>query len=655
MGGSPTRGAFTYTGRAFPQLTGRWFPSVAAFCRAANLSPAMVYNRVHEGWPLIKALDVPRIEISQSHGRIYQVTRLTTGQHYIGLTIVSIAARWRQHVRGAARRGSPLARAIDDDGPENFVVELIEDDIAAEVLPDRERYWIATLGTIWPAGLNRHPGGGMGGGGRHEVEHEGETFRSVGEAAAELAGRHGLTPGAAHQRLRGGKSLDAPLKVVRTCGLGVAGSFLWSRWRAMRNNRASELGTEWQGWERFACDLATLRRTDRMVRIDRSKPWGPDNFVIHRDTYIDHPKVGSVHWTRWRSLLRDADDPGHRGVVEEWRDFNRFEADIATGHTPGAVLVPLDWWRPWGPENFRWGNQADLSRLIGRHGRKHVKHGDYRSRTYKRWASMHNDARRKGTRVEPEWNEYACFRATVGDGVERGLVLIRPDRSRAFGPNNFKLVSRDKYRESLGRFTHGNSGTPLHKRWLALRARATASGAGCDPSWNDFETFADDVGTARPGCDLERIDGMKPYGPGNFRWVDRDARRRAVEARQAAKAESTARKREAQAVTVRGVTYRGLYALAEAYGAPAATVCLRVRSGMTPEEAVTTPNRNIARAKPTQVDGRDFLSMNAALRYVEERYGIRRNTIAMRLQSGLSLQEAARKPLRASKADSSAR
>lgn len=607
----------------------------------------MVYGRVHEGWTLLRALETPRIEIRQDAGAIYLVTRLSTGQRYVGLTLVSVRYRWRQHVRGASRRGSPLARAIDEDGPDGFTVEPIEDRILAADLADRERYWIERLGTLLPEGLNRHRGGAMGGGGRRPVEHEGERFSSVAIASAELARRHGLTESAAHQRLRKGKDLDAPLKIARTRGRGVSRTFLWGRWRSMRNNVASELGPEWQDWDRFAADLEDLRRSDRLVRKDRGKPWGPNNFKIQEGSYVDHPKVGTLHWQRWRTMLQRAEKPGDRGLVEEWRDFDRFEADVEADYASGSIMVPLDWHRPWGPDNFVWGNQSDLSRLVGRHGHKRVVHGEHRSATYRRWASMKNDARRAGDEVAAEWQDYARFRKDVGAGIDAGLVLLRPNRRRPFGPDNHRLVTRQELRASPTSLTHGQTGTPLHRRWSALRSRASGDAAGVDPRWDKFMTFADDVGPDRPGCDLERTDGTLPYGPGNYAWVDVNGRGREVAARQAAKQAAAQELRDARTVTVDGITFRGLYNLAKAFGMPSATVCLRVRQGMTPEEAVKTLNRNMTNAKPVHLDGRDFPSLNSALRYVDERYGIRSNTMQLRLKSGLSLEAAAHKPLRA--------
>lgn len=642
----PVRAPFTYTGRSYPGLAGRWFPSVAAFCREAGIDSGFVYGRMHQGWPLLRALDLPKLETSGRLGAIYLVTRLSTGERYVGLTCVSVRSRWSQHIRSAPKRASPLGRAILDDGAEGFTVETLEEGVSTEELADRERAWIEKLGTRIPFGLNYHRGGALGGGGQRTLEVDGERFRSVLEASEAMAKRHGLTPGAAHQRLRKGMSLETPLKVFQTRGKGVAGSFLWSRWRAMRNNVNSELSDHWQNWEQFAADLAALAPSDRLVRIDNRQPWGPDNFNIHPGSLIDHPKVGTVHWQRWRNLLKSADREAGRGIVEDWRDFDAFERDVSSGFVRGKVLVPLDWFRPWGPTNFRWGSQAELSALIGRFGRKATRHGECATPAYKRWLSMHNDARRSGCGVAAPWHDYPTFRDAVIDGVEQGLVLLRPDRRQPWGPANFRLATRSEYRKSLGRFTHGASNTPLHRRWASLRARVALSGAACDPGWDSFEQFAKDVGPDRAECDLERRDATLAYGPGNFTWVDRRERSAAVALAKADKAIAGEEKRKARQVVVEGVVYRGLYALAEAYRLPASTVCLRVRQGMTPEEAVLAPNKNAAAAKPVVLDGQNFESLGAAFRYVETRYGVRENAMRERMRSGLSLQKAAHKPLR---------
>jgi hypothetical protein len=128
-------------------------------------------------------------------------------------------------------------------------------------------------------------------------------------------------------------------------------------------------------------------------------------------------------------------------------------------------------------------------------------------------------------------------------------------------------------------------------------------------------------------------------------WVNRAERKANTETRKRAKRTTAQMAREAKKVSVEGVTYRGLYAVAKAYGVPASTVCFRVRNGMTPEEAVLIPNKNMAVAEPVTLDGHQFQSRNAALSYVEKQYGIQKSTMQFRLKSGLTLDEAARKPL----------
>ena len=224
---------------------------------------------------------------------------------------------------------------------------------------------------------------------------------------------------------------------------------------------------------------------------------------------------------------------------------------------------------------------------------------------------------------------------------------VKRRRSRSRDLDLCWLVTRRELHANPTNVTHGQTGTPLHRRWFALRSRASGDTAGLDPRWDNFLAFAAGVGPDRTECELERIDGSLPYGPENYVWVNIEERGRKIAARRSAKRAAARAERDARAVTVGGMTYRGLYELAKAYGMPAATVCLRVRQGMTPEKAITTPNRNTARAKPVHLDGRDFLSMKSALRYVEKRYGIRSNTMQLRLKSGLSFEAAAHKPLRA--------
>lgn len=80
--------------------------------------------------------------------------------------------------------------------------------------------------------------------------------------------------------------------------------------------------------------------------------------------------------------------------------------------------------------------------------------------------------------------------------------------------------------------THGQSKSPLYKRWKSMRARCYypgnssyryygAKGIGVDPAWATFEAFAEwALGTGfQPDLELDRIDPGRYYGPANCRWA----------------------------------------------------------------------------------------------------------------------------------------
>ncbi len=103
---------------------------------------------------------VKRVLKGESPSGIYKITRLKTGEIYIGRS-VDVKARWVQHVKSAYHVGtiahSILHTTMAQDGIENFTFELLERVSKAD-LGIREKYWIDFYGSN-SYGLNEKAGG----------------------------------------------------------------------------------------------------------------------------------------------------------------------------------------------------------------------------------------------------------------------------------------------------------------------------------------------------------------------------------------------------------------------------------------------------------------------------------------------------------------
>jgi hypothetical protein len=97
-------------------------------------------------------------------GVIYQISCITTNLKYIGQATqfkykngkpynYGASGRWNDHVATAHVRNTPLCRTIQQHGRDNFVVEVLEEDLL-ENLDEREAHYIAERNTIHPHGYN---------------------------------------------------------------------------------------------------------------------------------------------------------------------------------------------------------------------------------------------------------------------------------------------------------------------------------------------------------------------------------------------------------------------------------------------------------------------------------------------------------------------
>lgn len=113
---------------------------------------------------------------------VYLLTCIPTGSRYVGITLLPLPQRWRQHVSLAMRNGrtGALQKAILDHGEAAFDMKAMRSVVGLDAACNAEREEIARLGTLWPDGMNMNEGGGVRAGFRHSQE----TIRKMREAAA---------------------------------------------------------------------------------------------------------------------------------------------------------------------------------------------------------------------------------------------------------------------------------------------------------------------------------------------------------------------------------------------------------------------------------------------------------------------------------------
>ena len=103
---------------------------------------------------------VKRVLNGRAPSGIYKITRLKTGEIYIGKS-TDIKARWQQHVKTAFGVGtiahSILHTTMEKDGVENFTFEMIEE-VPKDNLTEREKFYIEFYNSK-KYGLNQKAGG----------------------------------------------------------------------------------------------------------------------------------------------------------------------------------------------------------------------------------------------------------------------------------------------------------------------------------------------------------------------------------------------------------------------------------------------------------------------------------------------------------------
>lgn len=288
--------AFVYEGKELPELVGKHFHGTSALLLAIGRygDRSLIWSRIKAGWSLDTALSVPTAFDSNRAGSIYRVNRLRSGQFYVGLTISTVEQRWAFHIRVArAGANTKLAAAIREDGPEGFVVDILEDGIVgSRLLAEREKYWAEKLGAFGHLGLNVAPAGGLGSPRGVRTDYQGDLFQSRNEAAHVLGERLGIASHVVRSRLVQGLSLPEPSEVRIHSKHPEAGSNLFRRWLALLRRHPNAVVARWlASYDDFKTDVSPVPAGLSLVRKRKSVRWGPSNF----EWVTDQTRVDRVH------------------------------------------------------------------------------------------------------------------------------------------------------------------------------------------------------------------------------------------------------------------------------------------------------------------------------------------------------------------------
>jgi hypothetical protein len=273
---------FVYDGDLYPEHRDRSFHGVSAFLRAIGRyeERSTIWSRLKANWDLDTALSIPVDVATERQGLIYRISRIRTGEVYVGLTLGSLDQRWAFHVRFALNGGRSLfAQAIQEDGPEGFSREVLEAGIDdTGTLRKRERFWVEKLGVLGPLGLNTAKPGTLGSHRGVPTEVDGVVYSSRTEATHVLAAKSGLARHVVERRLKSG--LPLPSRARKASKHPEAGSNLFRRWLALRRRHHGAVTPDWaESYDAFKADVESGYDSDlELVRIDSSLPWGPKNF-----------------------------------------------------------------------------------------------------------------------------------------------------------------------------------------------------------------------------------------------------------------------------------------------------------------------------------------------------------------------------------------
>lgn len=88
--------------------------------------------------------------------KVYCITNLINNKKYIGITSRDIKVRFQEH---CSHKQTLIYNAVQKYGKENFIIEILEDNILKDEIDKRERFYIEKFNTLIPNGYNLSTGG----------------------------------------------------------------------------------------------------------------------------------------------------------------------------------------------------------------------------------------------------------------------------------------------------------------------------------------------------------------------------------------------------------------------------------------------------------------------------------------------------------------
>ena len=123
-----------------------------------------------------------------NRGIIYGIRHISSNRWYIGQTVRGLKCRWKEHVDAYPYEKSHLYQAMRKYGLEQFEMTTLESDIPADLLDERERFYIAKY-DAYVNGFNNT----LGGQGVHGYQHTAECKARI-SAAMKVAALRYNTP-----------------------------------------------------------------------------------------------------------------------------------------------------------------------------------------------------------------------------------------------------------------------------------------------------------------------------------------------------------------------------------------------------------------------------------------------------------------------------